>query len=48
VRATLIGWYKKADFSEVKYIIFNHILVEGFRYFEDLRTRRSTPHHSQH
>ena len=47
MRATLTGWYKKADFSEVKYIIFNYILVEWLRYFEDFRTHRSTPHYSQ-
>jgi len=48
VFATLTGWHKKGDFSEVKYIIFNYTLVEWLRYFEGLRTHRSTPHHSQH
>jgi len=48
VRATLTGWYKKVDFSEVKCISFNHILVEWLRYFGNLRTHRSTPHQSQH
>jgi hypothetical protein len=48
VPATLTCWYKKINFSEVKYIIFNYILVEWLRYFEDLRTHRSISHYSQH